>query len=88
MNGLTEEQKEAITKWAFEILRPAFDAINIIYECIRELITKLKERAIKFLEYIYSLAPRKRYKFLKRVGFSNYRIYFNRFTNFRCRNNC
>lgn len=60
-------------------------------EVLKEVWRKIKKIIIStskvFIDYIYTLEPRRRYKLLKSIGIKNYIPFFKRET-FQCRNNC
>lgn len=84
MCELTQEQKEIIEK-AYEVFCKVAEAIKSVVEQIREFWDNLSN---SFITYVISLQPKKRYKFLKRIGIKNYVPFFRRNGIVRCRNNC
>ncbi len=78
---LTQEQKDAVKKFANQIVNAFEKLLNLIQEALHTI-------AHNFNAYICSLKPRKRYKFLKAIGIKNYLPFFRRNGIIRCRNNC
>lgn len=78
---LTKEQEEAIQRFAY--------SISEFFEKVwYELKRALEGIAEAFRDYIMSLQPKQRYKFLKATGIKKYVRYFRRNGIIRCRNNC
>lgn len=80
----------------FELTKEQEEAIQRLTESIREFWERVwyeLKRALEgiteaFSDYIESLQPRQRYKFLKATGIKKYVRHFRRSGIICCRNNC